>query len=58
MNAPLQFSRTEVRGRKAVFASQFHALTEDTTPGKSYVETADNRTSDGEFRAEKLSEVV
>ena len=55
---PRQMARQEIRGTKSLFEAQFFKVPEEADPAKSYVEVLDDRIQDGEFRAEKLTEVL
>ena len=57
-NQPITLSHNDFKGRRKVFEQAYHKLEDDEAPGKSYLETLDTRIGDGEFRPERLIEVI
>ena len=57
-NQPIQFSHTDFKGRRGVFEQVYRKLDDDEAPAKSYLEAIETRISEGEFKAERLVEVV
>ena len=57
-NQPLQLSQNEFKGRRGIYEQIFRKLEDDEAPAKSYLEALETRIGDGDFKAERLLEVI